>query len=68
MIGTEIEDPLEECSVLEVGEKDTLLLRSTRPLSLEQRQQLEAYFHGFFPANNVIILDETLTLEILHQD
>ena len=66
MIGTEVVDPLEECSVLEVGEKDTLLLRSTRSLSVEQRQQLEAYFHGLFPTNKVIILDETLTLEILH--
>ena len=67
MMGTDVEDPLEECSVLEVGEKDTLLLRSTRPLSAKQRQQLESYFHGLFPANKVIILDETLTLDIIHQ-
>lgn len=67
MIGDSADDPLEECSVLQVDPKDVLLLRSTRALSLEQRGQLEIYFRDLFPENRLIILDHDMTLEILKQ-
>lgn len=65
MIGDCAENPLEECSVLQVDPGDVLLLRSQHPLSAEQRTELEAYFRDLFPENRLIILDQEMTFEVL---
>ncbi len=65
MLGTTVDEPFEEMSVLDIGPTDTILLRSKHPLNRDQRKELLTYFQDLFPTNRVLILDQDLELVLL---